>query len=89
MSARARGRAVALIVAALALPGCAEVESKTAESYEPAKLEAVPGSEDLKRVTFTAEGAPRATRSSTRARRSGPTCAGRSRSSASTRVACS
>jgi hypothetical protein len=58
-SARARGRAVALVVAALALPGCAEVEGDTTEGYEPAALEAVPGREDVKRVTFTAEGARR------------------------------
>jgi hypothetical protein len=56
---RARGRAVALVVAALALPGCAEVESETAKGYEPAKLQLAPGSEDVQSVTFTAEGARR------------------------------
>jgi hypothetical protein len=45
--------------AALPLAGCAEVESETAEGYQPAKLEPVKGEEDLQRVTFTSEGARR------------------------------
>lgn len=50
----------ALVLAAAAatcalLPGCAEVEAEEATGYEPARLEAVAGS-DFKRVTFTREG---------------------------------
>jgi hypothetical protein len=47
-----------LIVVALALGGCTEVETETATGYEPSKLEPVKGT-DLQRVTFTAEGAKR------------------------------
>ena len=50
--------AVALLLAGIALPGCTEVESATVEGYEPAHLEEIEGSE-LKRVTFTREGAAR------------------------------
>lgn len=50
---------VTLAVAALPLSGCTEVETETATSYEPAKLEPVKGDGDLKRVIFTAEGARR------------------------------
>jgi hypothetical protein len=53
-----RSAAVALLVAGIALPGCTEVESDTVEGYEPARLEQIEGSE-LKRVTFTREGAAR------------------------------
>ena len=49
---------LALIVAAVALPGCSEVESTTEEGYHPAKLEEVEGSE-IKQVTLTPEGADR------------------------------
>jgi hypothetical protein len=47
-----------LVAAALALGGCTEVETETATGYEPSKIEPVKGT-DLKRVTFTAEGAER------------------------------
>jgi hypothetical protein len=47
------------IAAAIALGGCTEVETESATGYEPAALEPVKGSEDLQRVTFTAEGARR------------------------------
>jgi multidrug efflux pump subunit AcrA (membrane-fusion protein) len=48
--------ALVLTSAALALPGCTEVETESATGYEPSKLEEVAGG---KRVTFTAEGARR------------------------------
>jgi hypothetical protein len=48
-----------LVAVAVALGGCTEVETETATGYEPSKLEPVKGSEDLQRVTFTAEGARR------------------------------
>jgi hypothetical protein len=48
----------ALVVAGIALPGCTEVESEAVEGYEPAKLQAVKGSE-LKQVTLTPEAAKR------------------------------
>jgi len=47
-----------LVVAALALAGCSEVEESSSSSYEPAKLQPVKGT-DFQRVTFTAEGAER------------------------------
>jgi hypothetical protein len=47
------------IAAAIALGGCTEVETESATGYEPAALEPVKGSEDLQKVTFTAEGARR------------------------------
>jgi hypothetical protein len=62
MSPRRRRRAAAaagLALAALTLGACAEVESPTAEGYEPSKLEEVKGQKDVKRVRFTAEGAKR------------------------------
>jgi hypothetical protein len=48
--------ALVLMVVALALGGCTEVETESATGYEPSKLEAVKGGQ---RVTFTAEGARR------------------------------
>ena len=50
---------LALVVAALPLSGCAGAETDAEHGYEPAKLEAVKGNDDLKRVTFTAEAAER------------------------------
>jgi hypothetical protein len=41
------------------MAGCTEVETESATGYEPSTLEPVKGNEDLKRVTFTAEGAKR------------------------------
>lgn len=49
-----------VVLAALALPACKEVVSESATGYEPAKLAAVRGRDDVKLVTFTAEGARRA-----------------------------
>ena len=54
-----RCAAAALVVAAVALSGCTEVEEEAAEGYEPAKLQPVAGSE-FQQVTFTREGAARA-----------------------------
>ena len=51
--------AVLVVVAALLLAGCTEVESESPTGYEPSKLEPVKGDDDLQRVTFTAEGARR------------------------------
>jgi hypothetical protein len=48
-----------VVIAALALSGCNEVEEEEETGYQPSKLEAVNGSDDLQRVTFTAEGAER------------------------------
>jgi hypothetical protein len=48
---------VILLFAGLPLAGCREVEEEKASGYQPARLEEV--KEDLKRVTFTAEGAER------------------------------
>jgi hypothetical protein len=48
----------AVIVAVLPLGGCSEEEEAKTSGYEPARLEAKKGSE-LKRVSFTAEGARR------------------------------
>lgn len=50
---------LAIVVAALPLAGCTEVETESATGYEPSKLEPVKGEDDLKRVTFTAEAAKR------------------------------
>ena len=48
-----------LLAVALPLSACKEVEEESAAGYEPAKLASVKGSEDVQRVTFTAEGARR------------------------------
>jgi hypothetical protein len=48
-----------LAIAGLPLAGCAEVETEAEAGYQPAKVEAVDGADELKRVTFTAEGAKR------------------------------
>jgi multidrug efflux pump subunit AcrA (membrane-fusion protein) len=45
------------VLAAFAVSACKEVEEEGSTGYEPAKLEEI--SEDLKRVTFTQEGAAR------------------------------
>jgi hypothetical protein len=55
-----RYRAAALaVVATLGLSACTEVESATVAAYEPAKVTPVKGSDELKQVTFTQEGARR------------------------------
>jgi hypothetical protein len=48
-----------LAVAAVPLSACTEVEEESDAGYEPAKLTEVKGSDDVKRVTLTAEGAER------------------------------
>jgi hypothetical protein len=60
-----------LVIAGLPLSACSEVEEATTSGYEPAKLEPVKGSDDLKRVTFTAEGAKRIGLRTASVRRSG------------------
>ena len=71
LSRTALERGLAAAVAGLALAGCTEVESETPAGYEPSKLEAVKGEEDLQRVTFTAEGARRVGLRTAAVRRSG------------------
>jgi hypothetical protein len=51
--------AAMLAVVALSLAACSEIETETAAGYEPATVESVKGRDDVKRVTFTAEGAGR------------------------------
>jgi hypothetical protein len=60
-----------VVVVALALSGCTEVETESATGYEPAKLEPIKGDDDLQRVTFTAEGADRIGLRTARVRRAG------------------
>ena len=48
-----------VVVAAVSVSACKEVETETAAGYEPAKLEEVKGNKDIKRVTITKEGAAR------------------------------
>jgi hypothetical protein len=60
----ARGRRVlahgiALVVAAMSVSACTEVESAAVEGYEPTRLDEVRGT-DFLRVTITKEGARRA-----------------------------
>jgi hypothetical protein len=50
--------AVTLVLAAVPVAGCAEVESAAVDGYQPAHVEELDGSE-LKRVTLTEEGARR------------------------------
>jgi hypothetical protein len=45
------------LIAAVSMSACKEVETETAEGYQPATLKEI--SEDLKQVTFTKEGAAR------------------------------
>ena len=59
---------LALLLAVLC--GCSEVEEATVDGYQPAKLEAVGGS-DFQRVTLTAEGAERTDLRTENVRRSG------------------
>ena len=50
---------VVLAVAGLPLSACKEVEEEASEGYSPVTLTPIKGSDDLQRVTFTAEGARR------------------------------
>jgi ABC-type oligopeptide transport system substrate-binding subunit len=61
----------ALLLLALPLSACAEVEEEEASGYEPSELSPVKGSGDLQRVTFTAEGAERVGLKTVPIRRSG------------------
>jgi hypothetical protein len=74
-AARRRGKRwialAAVVLAGLPLSACSEVEEETATGYEPATLEPVKGNDDLKRVTFTAEGAKRTGLETAPVRRSG------------------
>jgi hypothetical protein len=60
-SRRLRLLAIGLVLVAAGLPlsSCTEVETESAEGYEPAELKPVKGNDELVRVTFTAEGAKR------------------------------
>lgn len=61
---------LALAIAGPALSACKEVEEASSEGYQPAKLSAVRGT-DVKRVTFTSEGAKRVGLRTATARRGG------------------
>jgi hypothetical protein len=61
MSTRSRLLCVVLAVCAMSLSACKEIELEAADTgYEPATLAPVAGSDDVTRVTFTAESAARA-----------------------------
>jgi len=60
-----------VVIAGLGLSACAEVETEAVSGYEPATLEPVEGTDDRKRVTFTAEGARRTGLRTAPVRRSG------------------
>jgi hypothetical protein len=55
---RAAAIAAAALVA-LSVSACKEIESATVEGYEPAHVKEIAGRDDVKSVTFTAEGARR------------------------------
>jgi hypothetical protein len=59
LRARLLTAGLVVVLAGLPLSACTEVETETASGYEPSKVEPVKGHDDLKRVTFTAEGAKR------------------------------
>ena len=59
-----------VVVAAVSVSACKEVETETATGYEPAKLTEVKG-KDIKRVTFTEEGAERTGVETEKVRREG------------------
>ncbi|HEY6693985.1 MAG TPA: hypothetical protein VI006_14130 [Solirubrobacteraceae bacterium] len=50
---------IAVLLSGLVLAGCSEVEESSSAGYEPARLQAIEGSE-VQQVTFTREGAERA-----------------------------
>ena len=60
-----------VVAAAVSVSACKEVETETATGYEPAKLTEVKGNEDIKRVTFTEEGAERTGVETEKVRRQG------------------
>ena len=55
---RALATTLVMALAATSVSACTEVEEKESSGYEPSKLEEVAG-KDVKKVTFTAEGAQR------------------------------
>jgi hypothetical protein len=61
---------LAAVVVALTFAGCTEVEPESVAGYEPSKVEPVKGDGDLRRVTFTREGAKRVGLRTARVRRS-------------------
>jgi hypothetical protein len=60
-----------IILAGAPVSGCKEVEEKPAKRYEPAKLDPVKGTYDVKLVTLTAEGARRVGLQTARVREGG------------------
>jgi hypothetical protein len=56
---RSVATAAAVALAALSVSACKEIESATVEGYEPAHVKEIAGRDDVKSVTFTAEGARR------------------------------
>jgi multidrug efflux pump subunit AcrA (membrane-fusion protein) len=75
LSARKRLRAVAaglVVIGAMSLSACKEVEEESAAGYEPSKLEPIKGKgEEFQRVTFTEEGAARVDLQTDKVTRSG------------------
>jgi hypothetical protein len=76
MRSRRRPRLAAaalMMLVALSLSACKEVESESAAGYEPSKLEAVKGAkeDDAKRIVFTKEGAARTDLKTGKVRRNG------------------
>jgi hypothetical protein len=75
LGARKRLRAVAaglVVIGAMSLSACKEVEEESAAGYEPAKLEPIKGKgEEFQRVTFTEEGARRVDLQTDKVTRSG------------------
>ena len=51
--------AVVVVTSSVPLSACKEVEEQVSEGYSPVTLQPIKGSDDLQRVTFTAEGARR------------------------------
>jgi hypothetical protein len=56
---RAFGTGLLVVAGCLPLAACTEVESAAVSGYQPAALEPVEGRDDVKRVTFSREGAER------------------------------
>lgn len=75
LNAKKRLRVVAaglVVIGAMSLSACKEVEEESAAGYEPTTLEPIKGkSEDFQRVTFTKEGAARTDLQTEKVRRSG------------------
>ncbi len=71
MEPRTATAVVAALLAVLSVSACKELETETVAGYEPSHIEPIKGSDDLKRVTFTKEGARRTGLKTTPVRRNG------------------